>query len=126
MWHGVHGHQLEFGWSHAGRPQTRYPPPTPPSGQWSSTVINFPPVAAISAAIALPSMGFTQYKSMTRIAVPDFFSSSAAFSASCNVTAAPMTVTLSPSLLRRTLNPGIGNFSSLEYTMGNLGREVRR
>ena len=47
-------------------------------------------------------------------AMPCDFSSSAAFSASCTVMPAPITVTRSCALCRGTLNPGTGNFSSFE------------
>src|SRR5207249_610369 len=70
--------------------------------------------ARAAAASAPRSTGATEYRSITRIATPFFFSSSYAFSASNTVTPAPMTVATSSPLSRRTFNPPIVNVSSFE------------
>ena len=85
----------------------------PPSGQWSSTTTIRPPVALAAAASVSPSIGFTEYASITRTRRPPFARSSAAFTASCSVMPAAITATrssLPPP--RTTLLPPIGNASS--------------
>ncbi len=98
--------------------------PIPPHTLWSSTVT----MARVSPAARIrvsTSIGFTEYRSMTRTAMPSAFSFSYADSASCRVTPAATTVTASLSLERRVLDPPTGNGSSLAYRTGVFGREVR-
>jgi DNA ligase D-like protein (predicted polymerase) len=68
--------------------------PRPPSGQWSSTVTKLP-VASAAARSVCVSTGLTEYRSITRAAMPSAASESAAMSASWTVTPAAMMVTRS-------------------------------
>ena len=74
---------------------------------------------------ALASIGLTEYASMTRMAIPSSSSFDAAFSASCTVIPAAITVARSLADFRRTLDPPIGNCSLFEYRTAVFGRVVR-
>ena len=58
----------------------------------------------------LVSMGFSEYRSMTRTLVPSLASCSAAARQLCKVTPAPINVTWSLALDRMTLAPPIGKY----------------
>ena len=75
-------------------------------------MIRCPPVARAAATSASLSTGATEYRSITRIEVPDALSASYALSASNTVTPAPMTVATSSPLWRSTFKPPIENVSS--------------
>ena len=86
--------------------------PIPPQTEWSSTVT----MALVSPAArtrVAASTGFTEYRSMTRTAIPSFCRMSWAARASCTVTPAAAMVTASFAVARSVFDPPTGKASSL-------------
>jgi hypothetical protein len=99
--------------------------PSPPSGQWSSTVMTCPVSRAAQRSVAL-SMGLMEYASITRAGRPSLASCSAACIASATVIPAATMDNRSSGLAPMTRLPPMGNSSSGPYRTGVSPRVVRK